>query len=36
MDKVVNFLNQPESATFLNFMLIQIRKPQNEGSLFRE
>ena len=35
----VNFSNQAESfmsATFLNFMLRQIRKPENEGTLFKE
>ena len=35
----VNFLNQAEScmsATFLNFMVMQIRKPKNGCALFRE
>ena len=35
----VNFLKQVEPFmpdTFLNFMVIQIRKPENEGFLFRD
>ena len=36
----VNFLNQEshlcQKDTFLNFMVIHIRKPENEGTLFRE
>ena len=36
----VNFLNQAShlcrKATFLNFMVVQIRKPENEGALFRK
>ena len=34
------FLNLAEpfsqKAKFLNFMVMQIRKPENEGTLFRE
>ena len=29
-----NYLRQ--KAKFLNFMVMQIRKPENEGTLFRE
>ena len=25
-----------QKAKFLNFMVMQIRKPENEGTLFRE
>ena len=36
----VNFLNQEshlcQKDTFLSFMVIHIRKPENEGTLFRE
>ena len=36
----VNFLNQEshlcQKDTFLNFMVIHIRKPEYEGTLFRE
>ena len=36
----VKFLNQAESfkskATFLNFLVMQIRKPENEDTLFKE
>ena len=39
MAKVI-FLNQAESlcqkTTFLNFIVMQIRKPKNEGTLFKE
>ena len=39
MAKVI-FLNQQKSfiqeATFLNFMVMQIRKPENKGTFFRE
>ena len=38
----INFLNQAESVMseslcrkFLNFMVMQIGKPENEGTLFR-
>ena len=35
------FLNQAESfmsekAKFLKFMVLQVRKPENEGTLFRQ
>ena len=36
----VDFLNKLrhlcEKATVLNFMVMHIRKPENEGTLFRE
>ena len=36
----VNFLKQVsylcQKATFLNFMVMQTRKPENKGTLFRE
>ena len=36
----VNFLTKLshlcQKATLLNFMVMQIRKPENEGTLFRE